>query len=271
MLPTGTVPCEPWPFIWCCPELPNPNPDPLIQAVLDDAVLGASQLLYSRTAQQFGLCEVTLRPCRRDCDDMWRFGNWFEWTPGRQWPFPALIDGAWFNLGCGSCTGGCSCKRISEALLPGPVHDITEVKVDGLVLPASSYRVDNHRLLVRTDGGVWPRCQDLNLDDDQPGTWSATPVLGEEVPDLGQRAVGELACEWAKACLGQECRLPSPIQQIVRQNVSVTFLDPNELFEGGRIGLYFPDLFISTYNPERLRQRPQAYDIDNPPWRRTNT
>lgn len=271
VLPTGTVPCEPWPVIWCNAELEFPNSDPDVQAVILDAISGASNLLYSRTAQQFGLCEVTLRPCRNDCNDMWRFNNWFQWTPGRQWPFPTLIDGMWFNLGCGSCVGGCSCKRISEALLPGPVHDIVEVKVDGVVLPASAYRVDDHRLLVRTDGGVWPRCQDLNLSDDQPGTWSATPRFGEEVPDLGQRAVGELAGEWALFCLGRECRLPQPVQQIARQGVQVTFVDPGQLLENGLIGLYFPDLFIKTYNPQALAQRPQVYDVDNPQWRRTNT
>src|SRR5687767_8479863 len=112
-------------------------------AVSGIAFEAATEVLYALTARRFGLCTITLRPCRRDCFDTlwWRSGNWWEFSG--TYPMPALIGGLWFNITCGWCTGGCSCARVSEAVLPGPVHEVTEVKVDGTVLVKNvDYRLD---------------------------------------------------------------------------------------------------------------------------------
>jgi len=58
-------------------------------------------------------------------------------------------------------TGDCSCSRLCEAILPGPVGGIVEVLLDGVALPPTAYRVDNGNRLVRTDGDCWPACQDM--------------------------------------------------------------------------------------------------------------
>ncbi|MCW6003864.1 Hint domain-containing protein [Micromonospora sp. CPCC 205371] len=144
--------CEPWPVIWC-PNLPTGS-----EAVTGAALQAATEALWAATAQRFGLCTETIRPCRRSCGAFWPFADsWWEWTGG-MWPRPLLYDGAWYNITCGSCAGGCQCGMLEEALLPGPVYDILEVKVDGTPLPMSAYRLDMGRLLVRTDGGRWPTC-----------------------------------------------------------------------------------------------------------------
>lgn len=249
-----TGPCEAWTPIWCC-ELPTGS-----EAVTGTAVMAATEVLWHATAQRFGLCSTTLRPCRRECDTTWP-----AWTGGR-YPTPALTDRGWVNVACGGCGDSCSCTDLEEAILPGPVYAVTEVKVDGVVLATDAYRMDNHRLLVRVDGGVWPTCQYLDRADTETGTWSVTAQYGEPVPTLGQQAVGELACEMARACLGEECRLPLNVQQLVRQGVSISFSDSTELAERG----YFGGLFVQTYNPHRLTGRAQVYDVDAP-WRRTNT
>ena len=169
--PTGTGgmrgPCADWPVQWTC-DLDTLNP-----AVTGIAVSTATETLYALTGMRFGLCEVTLRPCRDDCGDG-RFYDDFgpPWT-AQYWPQPALIGGLWLNLTCGSCSSGCSCSEVSEVRLPAPVYDITEVVIDGAVLAASAYRLDNNRILVRTDGQRWPRCNDLS-EDSGPGTWSVT-------------------------------------------------------------------------------------------------
>jgi hypothetical protein len=240
-------------------------------AVTGVAVASATETLWSLTGQRFGLCEVTLRPCRRDCFD----GSFFDdvgppGTGARSYPQPALIGGQWFNLTCGSCSD-CACSTVSEALLPAPVHSIVEVLIDGTPLVTGAYRVDNNRLLVRTDGGRWPRCNDLSRADTEEGTWSVTAQFGEEPPEGAALAMGELACEIAKAADGQDCRLPAGVQQLVRQGVTISYPDVGELFAKGRTGLYLVDMFVATWNPSRLRSRSRVYRVDRPTVRRAGT
>lgn len=234
-------------------------------AVSGIAFEAATEVLYALSGRRFGLCSVTLRPCRRDCygDLWWRRGNWWEFSG--VYPMPALIGGLWYNIACGGCGSGCSCSRVSEAILPGPVHEVTQVKIDGVTLTKNvDYRLDDWRTLIRLGGAEWPLCNNLNLEDTEVGTWSVTLQYGEPVPTLGQLAVGQLAAELAKAFVCDDsCALPKPVQSIARQGINLTFLDPNEVFLAGKIGMYVPDLFIGTYNPNQLTQRSRVYDLDN--------
>ena len=255
MVATTTGPCEPWEPIWC--DLPTGS-----AAVTGNAVQIATEILWQASGQRFGLCTVTLRPCRRECAETgWQ-------TSSQTWPQPTLRDGQWTNVVCGGCTTGCSCTELEEAVLPAPVYDVVEVKLDGGVLVTGSYRVDDDRILVRTDGGVWPSCQDLAAPDSEVNTWSVTARYGEPVPTLGRQAVGELAAEVARACLGEECRLPANVASLVRQGITITFPEAAGLAERG----YFGGLFIETFNPDHLRGRARVYDLDGPgPPRRTGT
>lgn len=257
-------PCENWPVKFMC-DVSCVSP-----TVTGDAVAVATEVLWAFTGRQFGLCEVTLRPCRRECRDFpWPGGGWSEWA-GSSWISPSLISGQWFNVACGRCTRGCSCGELSEILLPAPVHDVVEVKVDGVVVSGSEYRLDDNRILVSL-GDAWPTCNDLALDDDQPGTWSVTARYGLEVPTGGEWAVGELACELIKAFSDEECRLPRNVSQLVRQGVTIQFPAVSELFAKGQTGLYLVDQFIATWNPSGLRRRSGVYSVDNPPHRRVGT
>lgn len=249
-LPPGV--CEVWDPTWTC-RLPTTS-----YGVSGQAATIATEILYALSGRQFGLCTRTLRPCRANC-----YGDVWSSQGVAGYPQPTLLKGQWFNLACGDCSSGCSCTTVSEAVLPGPVHAITEVKIDGVVLASTAYRLDDWRLLVRVDGSSWPLCNDLNLEDTEIGTWSVDVQIGVPVPPLGQLAVAELGTEIAKfiSC-DDTCVLPKPIQSITRQGISISFLDPNEVFADGRIGLYFCDLFIQTYNPNKLRRRSRAYDID---------
>lgn len=256
-----TGPCDVWDAIWC--DVPTEA-----VAVTGTNLRIASDILWALSGRQFGLCEVTLRPCRRDCfGGFWPYDTWSQWT-GANWPRPVLFDGVWFNVACGSCPGSCSCTELEEMRLPGQVFDIVEVKVDGAVLPASSYLFYDNRTLVRVDGQRWPVCNDLNKADTQVGTWSVKARFGTPVPELGKKAVGELAKQLALFCVGGPCQLPQPIQSVSRQGVDITYIDPNELIDAKRTGLYLPDLFISTYNPQGLQARAQVFDIDGPHARR---
>lgn len=244
----GFGPCLTWEPIWCS-ALPTGS-----EAVSGHMVRAATELLYMATGQQFDACQITSRPCRRTCNgvEAWPFsGGW--WDLG-SWPRPVLFDGNWYNIACGSCGGSCSCSRLDETYLPGPVVSVDQVKVDGVVLTKNvDYRLDDFRKLVRL-GDIWPVCNDLNLPDTAAGTWSVTATYGNPVPDIGRLAVGELALQLIYNCLGMDCCLiPGSVSQLTRQGVTIDFVDSQTIFETNRMGLMLCDMFISKYNPDALR------------------
>jgi hypothetical protein len=254
MLDSG--PCENWPPL--CDDFPVATL-PEQQDLIDQALQAATEALWERTHRRFGLCTITLRPCREECANP--PAGWANYS-GYGWPFPVLDRGTWINLGCRACAGGCSCTILSEVRLPSPVAEIVEVKVDGVALDPAGYRVDDWRWLINLDG-EWPTCQDLTLADTEVSTFSVTASYGEQVPTLGSLAVGQLATAIHKGCTGaSDCPLPqATVRQITRQGVTKVFFDAATAFKGGQIGLYYPDLFIATYNPGG-RRRAKLYDID---------
>lgn len=273
----STGPCSPlddWQPIWC------EQLSPAAMAVTGDAIQMAADVLWVLSGQRFGLCTVTLRPCREDCSNDWL--GWNDWWPGvgsgirsstGGGPRPWWYNGVWYNI-CGGCTGSCSCTMIDTAYLPAPTRQVLEVKMDGEVMDPSLYRVDENRMLVRLDGQLWPMCQNMGAPDDRPGTWSVTITVGEDVPLLARRAVGQLAGELAKDCAGEACMLPYEITSLSRQGVNLSFGSPNEVDPVvAQLNLQWVSLFINTYNPNRLAHRAKAYDVDrNPrPWRRVDT
>lgn len=257
-------PCAPWPVRWLC-DVSTQSP-----TATGIAVSSATEILWALSGRRFGTCQVTLRPCAEDC-----YSGQYWSSYGAPWPssvFPSR-GWSWFNTLCGSCSGTCSCTEISEVLLPAPVSSIVSVKVDGvaMVTGGAAYRVDDNRRLVRTDGLRWPRCNDLSRDDTQPGTWSVTALYGEDVPDMAQLAVGEMACEILKAMGGEDCRLPTGITQLVREGVTISYPDIGSLWKQGRTGLYLVDAFLTTENPNGLHRRSRTYRVDGPTPRRVGT
>jgi hypothetical protein len=257
-------PCADWPIYWSC-DVSSYSP-----VLTGYAASMATRVLWSLSGRRFGTCTTTLRPCRKECYDSWPWGSsqWndtgFQATPWPDWRY-------WFPMSCGSCQSGCGCTSLSEVVLPSPVSSVVSVKVDGTPLVTGAYRVDNNRLLVRTDGQRWPYCNDLNKDDTQPGTWSVTASYGEEVPASGRLAMGELACEILRAGTGQDCRLPPGVTQLVRQGVTIQYPDVGQLLKEGRTGLYLVDMFITAENPDGLKSRARIYSVDRPTQRRAGT
>jgi hypothetical protein len=261
-------PCQPWPLTWTCQLAGNDSP-----AVTGLAARAATEALWALSGRQFGPCEVLLRPCRSDCGPTAPWAAAGPWPGSSGYPAPALVAGEWVNLTCGTCAGDCTCQALSEVLLPAPVHEVLQVKVDGALLlevPAGGappvtggWRVYDARRLVRV-GGTWPACQQLEAGDDQPGTWSVLARYGQEVPELGRLAAGELACEVLRGLRGEDCRLPRNLVSLVRQGVSLSFPDPAEQVKARLVGLPWGDLFIRTFNPGRLARRAKVYDPDAP-------
>jgi len=140
---------------------------------------------------------------------------------------------------------------------------VSGVSVDGEIIPVDSWRVDDGHWLVRTDGECWPDCQDYNVDEGA-GSFSVTYFKGLAVPSVVLRAAGELACEWAKSCMGQPCRLPQRIQSIVRQGVTISMVDIDTLLARGLTGVDTVDQIIAQINPYGLRSAMRISSPDQP-------
>jgi hypothetical protein len=164
---------------------------------------------------------------------------------GGSW-LPILFAG--FGLGdilCGSCGNQqCYCEpsRINTIHLPGPIVEINSVTIDGVDLVPTAYRLDNKRWLIRQDGNPWPLVNNLDLDTTQVGTWKVNYVRGIPVPIGGQVAAGILACEFAKAAMNDaNCALPSRVQTITREGVTIGIIDSFADISKGATGIWAID------------------------------
>lgn len=211
-------------------------------------LLVASETLYVLSGRQFrgAGCEATVRPS-----------------------FP-----------CGVDYGGCGGPM--EVTLPHyPVTEVTEVRVrqnyngDLEILDPDQYELVNHSTLVRlkdADGiyRSWPQ-QDVR----QPSTgngrfFDVTYTYGSGPPTLGRQAAADLACEFVLAAdptAAAACRLPRNVQSIVRQGISAEFVDTTALLEQDLTGVYTVDLFLKTFNPQKLRRRASVWSPDLPTFR----
>ena len=231
----------------------------------------AATYLWHWTGQRFGLCETTVRPCREQCTEgMSTYygsgpypGGWGPWHP-------VIIRGQWYNLGCARCGDSCGCTYTPAITLPGPIDEITEIVIDGEVLDPSAYRVDNHKILVRTDGEEWPVCQNMTAAPGEPDTWTVTYTHGIPVPAGGLIAAGLLACELAKAaCNDSSCGLPQRVQSITRQNVTVAVLDAFDDIDTGHTGIWLIDSWVASIMKPPRPSRVYSPDIPRPSPRRT--
>lgn len=226
---------------------------------LDDAAEAANDVLYRLSGRQFrGLAgPVKVRPYRTACS-CWTL-PWSTvptWT-GSTWGRPVR------------------CKPLSVVTLSGyPVREIFGVKVDGAWLTADTWRLDNARDLVRMRDPAtprqrlyWPGCQTLDLHDTEPGTWSVTYTFGADPPWQGVAAAKELACEIARACVDSDaCQIPSGVVRVVRSGVTVDRAVLASAIAAGVLGLPMVDLFLGTYNPDRLPRRSAVWSPDVDPY-----
>jgi len=211
---------------------------------LDASIAAASELLYEASGRRFaGVCERTVRPCRID-----------SCLCGVQGLSRGHLVG-WD----GACWGGCDCgcQPQSRVKLAGYVREVTEVKIDGIVIDPDEYFVQGHRWLVHRDPGRWPSCQVMDRTDDEEGTCSVTYEYGKAPRVAGQLAAAELACEILKACTPDaECALPSGVVRITRQNITLerSFFVRNA--DGvWATGIGSVDFFLNTFNPSGIKRR----------------
>jgi len=240
--------CVPWsPDLSCFPEWGDYD-----DALLCKAVDLAWSTMRVLSGGQVGNCPVLMRPCASKpcllCGDIQ-----LVHVHG------ATCDGGCWANRCGS--GGCSCAALSEVVLPGPVAELWQVKIDGVLLGVEDYRVDNANRLLRTDGSSWPSCQTMTGDvDADEGTFGVWYVPGVVPSASGLWAAGVLTAEFMKACSGGKCRLPSSVTAITRQGVSMDI--STGMFADGMTGIREVDAYLVSVNPYALRTPPKVWSPD---------
>lgn len=236
----------------------------------DTAAFDATIAMYEISGRQFpGICERKVRPPRIQSCACWLtgpvsygMGPWY-WTT-TPWGFGGW---GWYNEQ-GDKFG---CAPMSRIKLAGTAHEIVEVKLDGVVMPefdpvthARNWRLDKWRYLTRMDDPsvspaqprFWPGCQNMSLDDDQPGTLSVKYKWGVDVPQLGRDAALEIAEQLYVAFGGDDCLLPAGVTRVDRQGIVVERgLLQNWAVAGKAVGLVHVDLFLQAYCAGQRRGR----------------
>jgi hypothetical protein len=169
----------------------------------------------------------------------------------------------WLSAVCGTCVGSCGCNSASEIRLDVAAQEITQVLIDGVELPASGYAFYNGDVLTRTDGGLWPLCQDWSVPVSGMGAWSVTARFGRPVPALGRLAVGDVACLIARHCGGDaSCELPPGLKSQTRAGSTYVYFTPAELRDAGSTGLTLVDRFLDVENPGRIQNGARIWNPD---------
>lgn len=250
-------PCADWPIDPACnygiPD--NPASRSAVQAF---AVKVASEWLWLLTAGIYGTCPRKIRPCGRRCVG-------FDYYPSQ------LVDGTWVNITCTCDSSPCGCCYVCEIELDGPVDSVTEIKIGGVVVNSSTYRIDDGFKLVRVGNNpCWPSCQNLSAADTETNTFSVTYQQGLAVPTMGKRALGALAAEIVKSCAGSACRLPAGVQSITRQGISMEMIDV-DLLKSRLTGIPEVDSWVNLVNPQGQLEPSTVWSPDLQPVLRTQT
>lgn len=263
----------------CCTEWATYSP-----AVQTAAAEFGALSIWAATGRRFGACLRTVRPYSKDQ------GTDYAWISGMFWQegmwLPYIMDGAWH---IGGSIHDHQRRPKNQVWLTPPVSGIVQVKLsDGTILDPSTYRVDDYQWLVRqgpnldatpitaTNGGL-PSRNDYNFPvsgplapaTQDPPVWQVSYLWGRAVPGILSRAAGELACEWARNCVGATCRLPQRVTSIARQGVTVSLADVDQLLQNGLTGITTVDAVIQRFNPGRLPSRMQIASPDLPSVRQT--
>jgi hypothetical protein len=240
-----------WPIdLGCCAEF-----DSYPEEVQARAQALAGLTLHTLTGHRIGGCPITVRPCRQRCSGY--AGSQFYWSGTASFS-PLNWNGTWFNCHCGG--DECSCGALCQIELPTPVGAVSEVTIDGEVLDPAAYRVDDARYLLRVDGECWPDCQDMTAAPDEVGSFTVTYLNAVPVDPIGEYVGGLLACEYAKACSGAKCRLPSGVTEITRQGISMSI--NRGAFPDGLTGIREVDLYVQSVNPYALKTAPAVWTPD---------
>lgn len=216
--------------------------------VLPSAALDACNILYALSGRQFpGTCSAILRPTGP-----------YGWGCSHQ-SVSMLPDLVSRGVGIDSylaATNGGSCGDGGITLGLYPIKSVTTIKINGVTLDPSTYRVDDQRYLVRPGVMFWPFFQRIDLPDTASPTFSVAVTYGADPPSNGPTAAAAFGVELARYRAGMSNRLPARVTSLTRQGVTVSAIDQMSYLKEGLTGLYEVDIFLTAYNPGGQTRRP---------------
>ena len=221
--------------------------------IMDAALDAAVAVLWALTGRWYGIQAVEARPCPPG-----RSAVGIPLALGRGWQ-PVLDAGTVRNVGVLQV----SCHDAAMTL-PGPVVEVLGWVVDGEEMELSGLQVYGDTIM-RTAGGEWPG-QDLTLPATEPGTWAVRYLRGHMPPSGAAHMVSLLALEFYNGATGGKCRLPRRTTNVQRQGVSISMVDPTEIFDSGATGITEVDLWVRSLNPYRLHEPTRVWSPDAPIW-----
>lgn len=273
--PPRAGPCSPWVTAAEVLSIPDPDAGDLDQNLLTDALAAtmasiASEVLYMLSGQQYtGACgPVTVRPISRpkDGDTRGMIGT----MPGGYlaiygWP------SAWGNAGGGAAMHYGVTEAPEVELGAFPILNISQVTIDGIIIPPTEYYLQDRRVLVRrrptgqatpTARYGWPTSQLVDLPPTEEGTFAVTYTYGAPPPVSGYWAALKLSQMLVRDACGEDGVFPQRVTSVTRQGVSVAVTDVMDFFSRGLTGIYQLDLFIRAYNPSGATRKPIAWSPD---------
>jgi hypothetical protein len=198
-----------------------PDDEDVIDRVLD----GASDFLSYLAGMPLGRCTAVYRPCH-----------------DRRW---------------GHCLP-CGCCGLIGIHLPGAAPSVTEVKIDGAIIPTSQYvtmvePMAHRYVLERVDSNGdsiwWPRSQKITRAPTATDTFQITVESGLEVDAMMSTAAGEIACDTFKWILNQDSLLPAGVASVIAGGVVASyfrFSDPTDQTTLNLAGLTMVQRFLQT-------------------------
>lgn len=197
---------------------------------LTELLQSASEVMWSLLAQpSFGPCERTIHPCRQGAG----------YAPSKELRRDALLYGA------------CSCCGCAAVWLPGPVHDVLEVVVDGVTLDPGDYELHDGFALIRPEGS-WPAGGGPASEEN----FKIVYEVGTAVPPLVRDATIELANDmWLSRCGSTDSRFSRKIRSLTTPGVSYSFDTDRVASEAADLardevdGLATVGKAIAAYNP----------------------
>lgn len=252
------APCDTWTTVdevrQCGPAIPQDDD------VVLDVIIAAQNWLWAKSGRRFGVCSAVVRPTSEQfiaCDTAW----WGSRMRGLGIMSSSTGYTFWNGapLGC-ACHGDNYVQSSSCGSTPAislglaPIVAVTSVTLNGVVLDPSHYTVVDGEYLLRTDGQLWPCCQQRQLALGQPGTWGVALTYGQAVPFLGNLATRALTRFFLSLCPDGDCAPPSQAVSLSRQGMVVEMADPGLVFTDGHTGLPEVNAFLDAYNPNGLQQ-----------------
>jgi hypothetical protein len=199
---------------------------------ITDLIDAASDALYLLSGGVMsGRCTTTLRPC----------------SEGH------CVCGMW----------PCQCCDIAGIRLSGYQPVVTEIKIDGAVVPPADYVMVNGAKVARVDGAVWPGDKNPLLPDTEPNTFSITVESGHPWGMLSQQAATELVCEMAQTLAGGPTRLPQGTMAATTDGVSVQINRLPGQAELDAVGLTWLGRFLSLYGNAAMVTQIRSPELDD--------